>query len=450
MVAIAGLTIDNGLAQFGGGIFVAAGSLNLADCILSGNQAIGKRGTGAEGAGGGLYVGGGTVTIKETTFSSNAAIGGLGAPSTSNGGPGGDGVGGGIAVATTANLVLNNSVLSGNRAQGGEGGEGRFLGGTGGIGGGGGIYLATGASLTLDNNTFSGNLAQGGKAGTSEEYGDPYGTGGMGSGGGLWVAADATAHLASSTMATNESLGGESTSGFVSGYGGGIETQGSLDIRNTVLANNSVNQNGVGPDLSGSLAFSGYNLIGQTQGGSGFDVTDLLDVDPLLGPLQNNGGPTKTMALLPGSPAIDAGDNTGAPKWDQRGRGHPRIVNGTIDIGAFEVQIDNAGPSTSGDGHGEERFIAALVSSLPLSMDAQALRSAVLFPGPSATPILTRGQVLMPEGPSAFRAVSVDQWFASSYEEAQGKIADRWPDREPLMRVGSNPDLLPEAVDFGL
>ncbi len=58
----------------------------------------------------------------------------------------------------------------------------------------------------------------------------------------------------------------------------------------------------------------------------------------MLGPLADNGGPTLTHALLPGSPAIDAGDNTDAPEWDQRGPGFPRIVNGTIDIGAFEVQ----------------------------------------------------------------------------------------------------------------
>src|SRR5439155_18199838 len=78
-------------------------------------------------------------------------------------------------------------------------------------------------------------------------------------------------------------------------------------------------------------------------GGSGFVAADLVGsaagpIDPKLGPLQNNGGPTLTMALLPGSPAIDAGDNTNAPPYDQRGPGFPRIVNGKIDIGAFEVQ----------------------------------------------------------------------------------------------------------------
>src|SRR5205823_3549799 len=71
---------------------------------------------------------------------------------------------------------------------------------------------------------------------------------------------------------------------------------------------------------------------------SGFDRTDVRNVGPLLDALKDNGGPTKTMALLPGSPAIDAGDNKDTPEFDQRGPGFPRIVNDIIDIGAFEVQ----------------------------------------------------------------------------------------------------------------
>src|SRR6516165_2400058 len=108
-----------------------------------------------------------------------------------------------------------------------------------------------------------------------------------------------------------------------------------LLARNTILAGNMAS---TAPDLAGNLTSSGYNLIGNTDGAGGFDPTDLLNVDPLLGPLQNNGGPTQTMALQCGSPAIDAGDNTDAPDWDQRGEGFPRIVNGIIDIGAYEVQ----------------------------------------------------------------------------------------------------------------
>src|SRR5262249_22004147 len=81
---------------------------------------------------------------------------------------------------------------------------------------------------------------------------------------------------------------------------GGIFTNGSpLYMRNTFLAGN-------GGALYGTLSSSGHNLIGNTLGGSGYADTDLLNVDPLLGPLQNNGGPTQTMALLPGSPALNA------------------------------------------------------------------------------------------------------------------------------------------------
>src|SRR5438552_4806873 len=88
-----------------------------------------------------------------------------------------------------------------------------------------------------------------------------------------------------------------------------------------------------------------HNLIGNSGDASGFLASDLLDVDPQLGPLQNNGGPTQTMALLAGSAAVNAGDNSSAPAYDQRGAGFPRIVGGTIDIGAFES--DN-GPDYTG------------------------------------------------------------------------------------------------------
>jgi hypothetical protein len=124
--------------------------------------------------------------------------------------------------------------------------------------------------------------------------------------------------------------------------GGGIASVGgALLARNTILAGNTVS-GGSGPDLNGVLTSLGHNLIGDTAGASGFVASDLLNIDALLGPLQDNGGPTQTMALLPGSPAIDAGDNTDAPAYDQRGPGYPRIVNGKIDIGAFEVQPGGA------------------------------------------------------------------------------------------------------------
>ena len=119
--------------------------------------------------------------------------------------------------------------------------------------------------------------------------------------------------------------------------GGGIDSGGTLIARNTIFAGNTV-ETGLSSDLYAVLTSLGHNLIGNARGGSGFAASDLLNVNPLLGPLQDNGGPTQTMALLPGSPAIAAGDPTDAPEYDQRGPGFPCLVDGRIDIGAFEVQ----------------------------------------------------------------------------------------------------------------
>src|SRR5262249_56283595 len=75
-------------------------------------------------------------------------------------------------------------------------------------------------------------------------------------------------------------------------------------------------------------------------GGSLTATGDQINTDPMLGPLQDNGGPTFTHALLPGSPAIDTGDPsfTPPPDFDQRGPGYPRVGNERIDIGSFEAQ----------------------------------------------------------------------------------------------------------------
>jgi len=102
---------------------------------------------------------------------------------------------------------------------------------------------------------------------------------------------------------------------------------------------------------SGSL---GYNLSSDAAGGDNTTAPggvlnatgDICNADPVLGPLQDNGGPTFTQALLTGSPAIDKGypnfdpNNFNPPMiYDQRGSGFNRVVNGRIDIGAFEVQV---------------------------------------------------------------------------------------------------------------
>ncbi|HEV3204325.1 MAG TPA: choice-of-anchor Q domain-containing protein, partial [Gemmataceae bacterium] len=174
---------------------------------------------------------------------------------------------------------------------------------------GGGIFNYQNSTLTVLNSTLSGNIA--------------------GYFGGA-VANTGTITMLSVTISGNSATA----------QGGGIYVKGSMDVRNTIIAVNSASTSG--PDVSGHILSRGHNLIGNTQGGDGFDSTDLRNVNPRLGPLQDNGGPTQTMALLPGSPAVDAGDNANARDFDQRGDGFARIVGSTIDIGAFEAQIGSA------------------------------------------------------------------------------------------------------------
>ncbi len=128
---------------------------------------------------------------------------------------------------------------------------------------------------------------------------------------------------------------------------GGISNQGAglVRARNTIIAKNTIPSRPW--DFSGTLTSEGYNLIGDTQNGTitGTTTGNQLDVDPMLGPLQDNGGSTFTHALLSGSTAIDGGQSTGS-NTDQRGFPRPvddpSIPNPTggdgSDIGAFEVQ----------------------------------------------------------------------------------------------------------------
>ena len=110
-----------------------------------------------------------------------------------------------------------------------------------------------------------------------------------------------------------------------------------LDIESTIL-----NRGELGPNIlnDGTVTSHGYNLSSDDGGGVLNGPGDQINTDPLVGPLQNNGGPTFTHQLLPGSPAIDTGDPnfTPPPFLDQRGPGFDRVVNGRIDKGSFELQ----------------------------------------------------------------------------------------------------------------
>jgi hypothetical protein len=253
------------------------------------------------GSGGGAIFTSGVLTVSNSTFLGNLSEQGGGiinnsgmlVVSGSSFSQNHAGVGGGVFNVFGTGTVTN-STFSGNFADTAAG----FVGGA--------IENNGSATLTIAGCTLSGN-----SAGTMNI---------PGSGGGI------SNENASSLTLSDSTLYGNSASGD----GGGIWNYGALHSRNTIIAGNTAPTS---PDLVGNLGSQGHNLIGNTQGGSGFDATDLLDVDPLLGPLQHNGGPTQTMALLPGSPALNAGDpaELGAP--DQRGV----VRSGGVNIGAYQA-----------------------------------------------------------------------------------------------------------------
>jgi hypothetical protein len=117
---------------------------------------------------------------------------------------------------------------------------------------------------------------------------------------------------------------------------GGIFQSGTVEYQSTIVANNFVGS--TPQDIWAQVDFDAFvigadNLI---EASNAPLPVDTIMADPMLGPLANNGGRTRTHALLIGSPAIDAGNNDGGFAWDQRGPGFPRVVGPRTDIGAFE------------------------------------------------------------------------------------------------------------------
>jgi hypothetical protein len=348
-VSISSLTITNGnlVGGLGGGIFNDHATLTVKNCIYSGNS--------AGYYGGGIWNEQGALTVSGCTLSGNSA-----------------GIGGGGIWNQHATLIVSNCTVSGNSA-GGEGG-GIFNNGTSG----------SSATLTMANSTLSGNSANAGGG----IYNDGSSSG------------SANVKIVNSTLSSNSAAlywgGGINNYGFwgstsvqivnstLSGnsanyYGGGIYNYGdygsaSLQIVNSTLngnwastgggiANNGANGNptleigstilnagasgGSIALLGGKVTSDGYNLSSDDGGGFLTATGDQINKDPLLSPLQDNGGPTFTHALLPGSPAIDKGKNFSVSATDQRG--HPRTYDNPIipnavggdgtDIGAFELLI---------------------------------------------------------------------------------------------------------------
>jgi hypothetical protein len=224
--------------------------------------------------------------------------------------------------------------------------------------------LASVGILTLTNCTFSGNAAvagPGGPGGQNLEGGFP-GTGGMGGsahGAGLSVDAGSVT-LTSCTISSNRSvfgngagsggLFGGGTLGPGSGTSGGLFAGATVQVQNCLIALNQATNN---PDVNGTVQSGGFNLVGDADGSTGWlgaEGANLgngsFPINPKLGPLQNNGGTTPTMALLSGSPAIDQGNSFGLTT-DQRGFVRPSDNSGIAnasggdgsDIGAYEAGV---------------------------------------------------------------------------------------------------------------
>ncbi|MGZ4250670.1 MAG: choice-of-anchor Q domain-containing protein [Solirubrobacteraceae bacterium] len=334
----------------GGGIYSSPGaSLTIEDSTISDNRAgngadgAPSGGTGTDGGGGGSGGGieslvGTMLTIERSTISGNhAGNGGAGGDGTAGGAGGRGGYGAGIIDGQSA--TISDSTISGNVAgAGGLGGLGSSSsGGAGGDAGHGGGIHHQGNSLTLTNVTLTGNAA-----GTAGDGGDGFPNGGSGAGGvGGAINASGDATMRNVTIVGN-------SAGLL---GGGIAGGANISETASIIAGNSV-QNCQFPiaDGGGNVAF-GDNTCPGTQ------------ADPKLGPLASIGGPTPTMALLAGSPAIDLANAALCAPTDQRGVARPEGAG--CDAGAYEFappHISDA--SAAANGPRSATVSAAVVANL--------------------------------------------------------------------------------------
>jgi len=252
----------------------------------------------------------------------------------------------------------------------------------GGVGGAGGIANFSGATLEIDSSTISDNVSAKNGSGivnngilritnsTISENTINAAQTGFG-GAGIFNASDGKLSINNSTISDNKIVLNNLLSDRNAFIGGGVRTNsGEVSIANTIVAGNTISSRGgvTSTDVFGSFNSSGYNLIGDSTDSTGFNGagdqvgTSTNPINPLLGPLQDNGGPTRTRALSLGSPAINAGDPnfTQPPEFDQRGTGFPRIQGGRVDIGAFEAPLPtgSGGRKTSVINRSDSKTIA--------------------------------------------------------------------------------------------
>ena len=282
--------------------------------------------------GGAILNNGGDLSLTDCAFVNNVVTG----PATS---------GGAIANETGHSLSLRNCTFSGNQASNR----------------GGGVYDGAGG-LTATNCTFNGNTAV--------------------TGGGIFIQ---TGVRADTFNILNCTLSGNTASVATPGTGGGgiFATSNNVGaIGNTIAAGNIAPAGN--PDAFGPYTSQGSNLIGDGSGSSGFTAsgdqvgTSTGPIDSKLDTLKNNGGATDTMALLAGSPAVDAGNDAIAPASDQRGLGR---INQS-DIGAYEFQ---------------RGFVANVSTRLPVGTNENVLIEGFIVQGPSGS---TKKIIVRAIGPS--------------------------------------------------
>nr|WP_242030648.1 Calx-beta domain-containing protein [Coleofasciculus sp. FACHB-501] len=271
MLSVTNSTISGNTALDWGGGITNYGTTSVTDSIISNNTAV---------YGGGIYSEDGTISITNSTLSGNTA----------------EAEGGGIYTDGTINIT--NSTISSNTANEWGGGISNY------------------GSNTVSNSTISGNTAG-------------Y------DGGGIYT--EGTTTVTNSTITNNTADDDANDDGNGGGIFNGAADDATVTVKNTIIAGNfDKSSETLHADVSGNIVGDANNLVGDTTGGTGTlgTGTDIINPNPGLGTLQNNGGATQTHALLIGSAAINAGDNTDASTTDQQGK--PRIVGGTIDIGAVE------------------------------------------------------------------------------------------------------------------
>ena len=347
----AGMSSSN--ISYGGGISIHGGMATITGCTIIGNSAS---------EGGGIYISGGgtggSLTISTSTISGNCT----------------PGSGGGIYVFGCP-VSITDCLISGNTAGNDGGGVEFFYNSS--------IPSATLTRCTVANNTVQSSTGYGGgislpRSGTVAVSECTIAANAASKGAGIYAVAGtiwgAKLALLNSTVAGNQAAGA----------GGGLYVSGSssaathVSLTNSLVAGNTVTTGS--PDVYGPvLSTSAFNLIGNGDGSSGLVNgtignkvgTTAAPIDPLLGPLQDTGGPTPTMALLSGSPAIDAGSTTNPPAFDQRGTGSARVVGAGIDIGAFEAPAATIQPGVMT--HFGVTTAASPVAGTPLTIMVQAL-----------------------------------------------------------------------------